>query len=142
MDEFLSNILSLGWWLNHVPAALVAIAVTWAVKNGKSVILSFMRYQKLRELRKIKSKRFNFAAVTYDVVKTHCLMVLFIGLCVFYASFFVGRGSENTHWLVIIVQSIPLYVVEILYLNQRSFTKALVESVGKVRITKQARRTL
>jgi hypothetical protein len=133
MDDVFGNWVTLRFWVDLIPAALVAALVMWAVKKGKIQLVSLFKLLKLKELKKIKSKRFNYAEVNYNVVKTHSLMILFYGFGIFFL--YDLTNIENTHWLIILIKSAPLYIIEIVYLSQRSFTKTLIKYVGKIRIT-------
>ncbi len=131
MDDVFGNWITLKFWVDLIPAALVATLVMWAVKNGKVQLISFFKFLKLKELKKIKSKRFNYAEVNYNIVKTHTLMVLFCGFGLFVL--YELTKTENSHWSIVLIKSAPLYIIEIIYLFQRSFTKTLVKYVGKIR---------
>ncbi len=93
----------------------------------------------LRELKRIKRVRFNYSAVTYEIMKSHALMLLFSMLCIAYFYVYVQTSQSSLNWLVLAIKTSPLYVVEILYLIQRDRTKSLVHSVGRIRITKRLR---
>ncbi|QFU21485.1 hypothetical protein FM038_004545 [Shewanella eurypsychrophilus] len=126
MDEII-NI-----WINAIPAVLMGLFLTWALKVGKTKLKQFFRKVKLSELKKIRAKRFNYSAVTYEIVKTHCLMVLFIGLFIFYLNSLNSFVESGRHWVLGGLLISPLYIVQMYYLWQRDFTKSLIKSVAKL----------
>lgn len=132
MDEITNTWLNINTWINAIPAVLMGFILAWVLKVGKLKLKQLFKKVKLSELKKIKAKRFNYSAVTYEIVKTHCLMVLFIGLFIFYISSlnsFVGSGRN---WVIGALLISPLYIVQMYYLWQRDFTKSLIKSVAKI----------
>ncbi|EJE8522646.1 hypothetical protein ACEV9E_23315 [Vibrio parahaemolyticus] len=139
MDSFLNNVTDVWWWLLHIPAALVALAIAAVFKKAPLALKRAAKWLALRELKRIKRVRFNYSAVTYEIMKSHALMLLFSMLCIAYFYVYVQTSQSSLNWLVLTIKTSPLYVVEILYLIQRDRTKSLVRSVGKIRITKRLR---
>ncbi|TOQ84425.1 hypothetical protein CGG87_22645 [Vibrio parahaemolyticus] len=140
MDSFLNNITDIWWWLQHIPSALVALVIAAAFKKVPSVLKRAVKWLTIRELKRIKRTRFNYSAVTYEIMKSHALMLVFSMLCIAYFYVYAQIPLSSSNWLVLAIKTSPLYVIEILYLIQRDRTKSLVRSVGKIRITKHLRR--
>lgn len=140
MEEYLQNASQLSFWLTVFTTATFGIFLKWFFSRVKDSFLNVIKRIKIKELQKIKGIRFNYSAVTYQIVKTHSLMLLFSGLCIFYLYILGSSGSNNANIIVVLIKTLPLYIVEIWYLNQMSFTKKLMASVGKVRVTSYLRR--
>ncbi|GLX86955.1 hypothetical protein tloyanaT_32080 [Thalassotalea loyana] len=137
MDELFGNWITLKFWIDLFPAAIVGALVVIALQKLKVAFFNFSKYLKMRELKKIKVKRFNYADVNYAIVKAHSLMVLFFGSALFAIFHFSAHASLEGHWLIVIIKSLPVYIIEVMYLIQRDFTKKLVKSVRKIHINKQ-----
>ncbi|HBH7880235.1 TPA: hypothetical protein KDX61_003829 [Vibrio parahaemolyticus] len=139
MYSFINNVTDIWWWLQLIPSAIVAIVIAAILKNAPLVLKPIFKWFTIRELKRLKRKRFNYSAVTYEIMKSHTLMLLFAMLCIAYFYDYSQVPQSSTSWLVIAVKTSPLYVVEIMYFIQREHTKSLVQSVGKIRITKRLR---
>ncbi|RLV60875.1 hypothetical protein D5018_04325 [Parashewanella curva] len=131
MNEVISNWTSFSWWLNHIPAALVALGIGGLFKYVPKFWRALVRKIQIRELNKIRKTRFNYSAVHYEISKTHSLMLLFSTLCIYYLYEF-SISAEEQGGLMALIKTLPLYIVEIFYFYQRSFTKLLIKSVGKI----------
>jgi hypothetical protein len=131
MDEYLKNASQLSFWLTILTTVSVGLIVKYAFSYFKELFISFVKRLKINELTKIKNIRFNYSTVTYQIVKTHSLMLLFSGLCVFYLFIFSRSLDQSSGLLVILIKTLPLYIIELWYLNQISFTKKLMTRVGK-----------
>ncbi|MFQ2366311.1 hypothetical protein [Aeromonas enteropelogenes] len=136
MDEFINNVTDIWWWLQHIPSAFVAIAIATIYKKTPLFLKKISRWLKLRELKRLKNKRFNYSSVMYEITKSHTLMLLFSMLCIAYFYTYTQVSRVDTSWLVVAIKTSPLYIVEILYLRQREHTKSLVRLVGKIRLTR------
>lgn len=139
MDSFINNVTDIWWWLHLIPSAIVAVVIAAILKKAPLVFKPIFKWFTIRELKRLKRKRFNYSAVTYEIMKSHTLMLLFAMLCIAYFYDYSQAPQSSTSWLVIAVKTSPLYVVEIMYFIQREHTKSLVLSVGKIRITKRLR---
>ncbi|ROQ29734.1 hypothetical protein [Gallaecimonas pentaromativorans] len=137
MGVYLQNISQLSFWLTVFTTATFGIFLKWFFIHVKDSFLNMIKRIKIKELKKIKSIRFNYSAVTYQISKTHSLMLLFSGLCILY--FYILGSSQNNSAsvIVILIKTLPLYIIEIWYINQISFTKKLMVKVGKIRIAKR-----
>jgi hypothetical protein len=138
IDTFLINVTDIWWWLQHIPSALVAIAIATIFKNAPSSFRRISNGFKLRELKRLKGKRFNYSSVMYDITKSHTLMLLFSMLCITYFYFYTQASESETNWLAVAIKTSPLYIVEVIYIRQREHTKNLVHSVGKLRKTRRS----
>ncbi|WP_125783665.1 hypothetical protein [Pseudoalteromonas rubra] len=131
MDDIVNNWTNLSWWVNHIPAAIVAFSIGAVFKYTPKVVITLITRSKIRELNKIRRRRFNYSAVNYEITKSHTLMLLFSGLCIYYLYIFSNTPSSQGT-IVVLIKSLPLYIVEMMYLLQRNFTKNLIERVGKL----------
>lgn len=137
MELFFDDVSNPWWWAQHIPSALVALAIMHLFKKSPTLAKGYLKWLKLRELKKIKRQRFNYSSVLYEIIKSHCLMLLFSILCITYLYTVTQTSNTPEHWSILVIKSLPLYIVEILYLLQREHAKNLVVYVGKVRINKR-----
>ncbi len=136
MDSFINNVTDVWWWLQHVPSAIVALLIAVVFKKAPQILKSVFKWLAIRELKNLKRKRFNYASVTYEIIKCHALMLLFSMLCIAYFYIYTQVPQSSSSWLIVAIKSSPLYIVEVMYLIQRNHTKKLIKSVGKIRITR------
>ncbi|HAS8524469.1 TPA: hypothetical protein I7767_21570, partial [Vibrio vulnificus] len=106
-------------------------------KKAPLILKSIFRWLTIRDLKRLRRKRFNYSAVTYEIMKSHTLMLLFSMLCIVYFYVYSQTAKSSTNGLILAIKTSPLYIVEIMYLIQREHTKSLVKSVGKIRITRR-----
>jgi hypothetical protein len=139
MDSFINNVTDVWWWLQHVPSAIVALLIAVVFKKAPQILKSVFKWLAIRELKNLKRKRFNYASVTYEIIKCHALMLLFSMLCIAYFYIYTQVPQSSSSWLIVAIKSSPLYIVEVMYLIQRNHTKKLIKSVGKIRITNCSR---
>ena len=139
MDLFINNVTDIWWWLQLVPSAIVALVIAAVLKKAPLIFRPIFKWLAIRELKKLKRKRFNYSAVTYEIMKSHTLMLLFSMLCIAYFYIYTQTPQSSTNSLIFAIKTSPLYLVEVMYLMQREHTKKLVQSVGKIRITKRLR---
>ncbi len=139
MDSFINNVTDVWWWLQLVPSAIVALFIAAIFKKAPIILKSVFKWVTIRELKKLKRKRFNYSAVTYEIIKSHALMLLFSMLCIAYFYVYSQVPQSSTSWLIVSIKTSPLYIVEVMYLIQREHTKRLIKSVGKIRITRNLR---
>ena len=131
MDLFINNVTDIWWWLQLVPSAIVALVIAAVLKKAPLIFRPIFKWLAIRELKKLKRKRFNYSAVTYEIMKSHALMLLFSMLCIAYFYIYTQAPQASTDSLVFAIKTSPLYLVEVMYLMQREHTKKLVQSVGK-----------
>ncbi|AVF93880.1 hypothetical protein AL552_08745 (plasmid) [Vibrio diabolicus] len=134
MDLFINNVTDIWWWLQLVPSAIVALVIAAVLKKAPLIFRPIFKWLAIRELEKLKRKRFNYSAVTYEIMKSHALMLLFSMLCIAYFYIYTQAPQSSTNSLIFAIKTSPLYLVEVMYLMQREHTKKLVQSVGKIRI--------
>ncbi len=139
MDLFINNVTDIWWWLQLVPSAIVALVIAAILKKTPLIFRPIFKWFAIRELKKLKRKRFNYSAVTYEIMKSHALMLLFSMLCIAYFYVYTQAPQSSISSLIVAIKTSPLYIVEVMYLTQREHTKKLVKSVGKIRITKHLR---
>ena len=139
MDSFINNVTDIWWWLQLVPSAMVALVIAAILKKAPLILRSIFKWFTIRELKKLKRKRFNYSAVTYEIIKSHALMLLFSMLCIAYFYAYSQVPQSSTSWLIVAIKTSPLYIVEVMYFVQRDHTKKLIRSVSKIRIKKHLR---
>jgi hypothetical protein len=137
MDKFTGDILDLFWMLQyavliHKGLLILKVMLIGLMKRGRAMLGSLSKRLRISHLRKIKSKRFNHAEVTYEIVKSHSFMLLFVGLGVFYLYIFSAEKYMSVSTFEALIKSFPLYVIQIMFINQRDFTRELIRRVHKI----------
>ncbi|OXD03630.1 hypothetical protein CA165_24090 [Vibrio parahaemolyticus] len=123
MDLFINNVTDIWWWLQLVPSAIVALVIAAILKKTPLIFRPIFKWFAIRELKKLKRKRFNYSAVTYEIMKSHALMLLFSMLCIAYFYVYTQAPQSSTSSLIVAIKTSPLYIVEVMYLTQREHTK-------------------
>jgi len=116
---------SLQYGLNHLPTALKAL----------------VRGSRLRELRKIKATRYNQDAVTFQSMKAHAYFLVFMGTCaLFLVLFTIGpfKVLLDLPKLYLLIVCSPVFITEVLWINQSSYAQELIKYRGKLRITRRS----
>ncbi|EKO4001788.1 hypothetical protein DXJ58_16320 [Vibrio fluvialis] len=137
MELFINNVMDIWWWFQLIPSAIVAIVIAAILKKAPLILKSIFRWLTIRDLKRLRRKRFNYSAVTYEIIKSHTLMLLFSMLCIAYFYAYSQTPKSSANGLILAIKTSPLYIVEVMYLIQREHTKSLVKSVGKIRITRR-----
>lgn len=136
MDSFINNVTNIWWWLQIIPSAIVGVVIAAILKKAPLILKFISKWLTIRDLKRLKQKRFNYSAVIYEIMKSHTLMLLFSMLCIAYFYVYSKDPQLRESGLILVIKTSPLYIVEVMYLIQREHTKSLVKSVGKIRIKK------
>lgn len=136
MIEFLSNPVT---WLNWF-APIVIIALAKPIYNFITKLISshaknFIKKRKLNALIKLKNNRRNPYLIHSQIAKSYSYLTLFLCSTLFFyfalfsLSFLAQLKSNNT---ILLIYMIPVTILEVLWINQDIFTKALIKSASKI----------
>lgn len=147
MEDMLSEIST----PNLIASAFLAIVVIFLspiIDKSRNLIISsgisFFRWLRLRDLKRIKKQRQNGDEVTYQTVKAHAYGVLFfssVAAIWWFLIFGLIKGMNNLPAWTQIVMTLPVYVFEVLWLMQIAKAKELVTFRGKLKITGSTNRS-
>jgi len=140
MDEFISALVNPTIWASVVITLLVGLILKFIPKFIKLT----SRGMRLKELRKVKNIRHNQDAVTFQSIKAHSYFLVFMGtLALFLVLFAIGPLKELA--LISKAASLlaltPVFIMEIIWLNQDSYAQNLIKRRGKLRVTSISKRT-
>lgn len=131
--------------LNLIESAFLGIVIVFLSpiidKSRKLIInsgISFFRWLRLRDLKRIKKQRQNGDEITYQTVKAHAYGVLFfssVAAIWWFLIFGLIKGMNNLPAWAQIVMMLPVYIFEVLWLIQIAKAKELVKFRGKLKIT-------
>lgn len=124
---------------------MIAYFLPMGVKFLKSIPIhakGFRRKLKLQFLKKIKSKRFDDTKIILEVIKTSGLFVVFLLLYFMLLYNFISQpffltklaNPDIARSVILFVMSLPIYIVEVIYVTQREFFEELVKSRDKLGI--------
>jgi hypothetical protein len=115
--------------------AILALILQHVVKHAPAGMRSIIRGSRLRELRSIKIMRHYQDQVTFQLMKANSYFLIFAGVCALYFLLFsigpLAQLNKFPLWISIIAMS-PIFIVEILWLNQSSLAKELIKSRYKL----------
>jgi hypothetical protein len=102
------------------------------------VLRTHFRNGKAKRLRDIKSKRWSFASINYEIAKLNSLFLLFCGVIGVYL-FLLINGSlisviKANFWLGVSL-TLPIYFFELVWLAQDHKTRKLIELNSRIRVT-------
>lgn len=136
---------------NLIASALIAIIIALlspVIEKFRKLIInsgiSFFRWLRLRDLKRIKKQRQNGDEVTYQTIKAHAYGVLFFSSLAaiwWFLIFGFIKGINHLPAWTQIVMTLPVYIFEILWLVQIADAKELVRYRGKLKITGSAFRS-
>ena len=131
--------------LNLIESAFLGIVIVFLspiIDKFKKLIInsgiSFFRWLRLRDLKRIKKQRQNGDEITYQTVKAHAYGVLFfssVAAIWWFLIFGLIKGMKNLPAWAQIVMMLPVYIFEVLWLIQIAKAKELVKFRGKLKIT-------
>jgi len=125
------------------PTVLAGVALTFIVqflfKYIQKTIRALLRGGRLRELKKIKAIRHYPEAINYESLKALAYYLVFMGSCALFL-ILITMGPLNvtldgSRWVLFLVCS-PVFIFEILWLNQSMYAKSVIKYRRKLRITK------
>lgn len=124
-------------------AALLGLILQYLLKHGSGGLKAYLKGSNLKELRRIKSLRHCPDHVTFETMKANSYYLVFMGVCALYFLLFtigpLNQLKSFPLWVSIIVMS-PIFVMEILWLNQSSFAKRLIKYRARLRVTNRSSR--
>lgn len=135
MSSILNNLTNFEWWFNGLFFTLLAFTpklyfyITPRFKR-------FFRNRSAKELKAIRLIRHDHVKVLREVFHEKCLFLIFILGAMVYIYSFVANNifsdieiynqDKMTHKLnIIFTLSIPVYILEIMYIRRRSYVKNL-----------------
>ncbi|AIY63938.1 hypothetical protein [Pseudoalteromonas piratica] len=155
MDTILTNLNDPSWWFTGLFFVVIALLIPKAITFMHSIPLhakGFKRKSKLADLKKVKGIRHDDTKVLIESIKTFAWMVVFIlSILILMYSYltepiWLGNTLNNTPTekglgVALIALSLPIYVLEIIYLKQDRLLKVLIKHRDKLRITSKSTRT-
>jgi len=150
METIINNITDPSWWFTGLFFVLVAYLLPKFGKLFSSIPIhteGFRRKQQLRITKRIRSIRFDDTKILVEAIKVSTWQVIFVlSIFVFFYGYLtepsvLSNVSDETGFsklqnILLFILSIPIYVIEILYLRQHLFFNRLMRSRDKLRITK------
>ena len=154
MEEYLSALTS--------PQAVVSIVIAISVLLIQPVFISirriilrfimqspmfirgFVRWLRLKNMRKLKKIRQNGDEVIFQSVRANTYFILFLGTLAFYiAMIMLGplKGMNNLTTIEQLILTIPIYILEVIWISQYADVRQLIESRRKLRITSAKRKS-
>ncbi len=138
MENILNNIIDPSWWFTGLFFVFVSIALASIAKHIPAALKKYFRGVQAKRLIKIKSIRHSYSAVNYEIAKTQSRFILFIMFCglmlVAFVSGPLNQILEISKLAAAIITS-PIYIFEFIWLKQDSFTRSVINSQRKLRIT-------
>ena len=149
MDDILEKLTNISWWLEITIPILITLLIPWAYRLAKSALPSIFRekilgplrkiYRRKRakQLRKIKSLRFDTTSINREIAKNYCYLNLFwlVALIMFLAFLFMQNTEMQNHkailWLTIC--SAPLYAFEFAWLRKSNLVDDLIKHRRKIK---------
>jgi hypothetical protein len=136
MDAILHNITDPSWWFT----GLFFVGIAFLFPKLIPLIMKLLeqlngckKRSKLKALKKIKSVRFDDCKVIVEGVKASTWQVVFvITMLLFFYNFLFTSLQTKFTGLTLIIFSIPVYIVEVIYLTQDEFYKRLLTSRDKI----------
>lgn len=137
MDAIVNNITDPSWWftgLFFVGVAFLFPKLMQLINMIPQQAKGWRRKSKLESLKKIKSIRFDDIKVIIEGVKATTWHVVFIiTILLFLYNFLFTSLNTKFTGTALIFYSIPVYIVEIIYIVQDSFYKRLLRARDKIR---------
>ncbi len=135
MEDIYLKLQTPSWWFTGVFFIIVGFIIKYALLQFKISIRRYYRNSTAKMLRKIKSMRWNYYSVHYQISVERSYFVVFLLVCLFYAILLVSSPFAETLkqniWPGIILTA-PIYIAEVIWLNKSSFVKKLIERANKV----------
>lgn len=121
-----------------ISSVILAYVVQLVFKYFPPAIRFYFRGTRCKELRKVKNIRRNPDQITFESIKANTYFLLFMGCSALFLvlvtmgplKVFLGTPS----WVILLVFS-PVFITEIMWLNQSYYAKKLIEYRAKLRVT-------
>ena len=99
-------------------------------------MLGLFKSRKLKRLSRHRKLRYSQASITYSIIKAHSYFVIFIAVCCMYVVWFTSSSSmiglsKTNPWLFVTL-TLPIYIVEILWLIKDKYAEDLVLEHNKI----------
>ncbi|MWK60157.1 hypothetical protein GO594_29630 [Pseudomonas otitidis] len=135
MDAIVSNLGDPAWWFTGIFFATLGVLLARLFSHIPNILKSLLKSVIVRRKYRIKNSRFNQSLVNYQIARTNSYFMIFIIICCLYAAWLVSGSFLNivkaSPWLAVVLSS-PIYISEIIWLIQDTYTKDLARSRGKI----------
>jgi hypothetical protein len=135
MEAIINNLGDPSWWFTGVFFATLGVLLAKFSSHTPNVLKNTLKGLILRRKIKIKSTRFNQSLVNYQIARTNSYFIIFILICCLYTVWLVSGSFliivKASPWLAAAL-SAPIYIAEIIWLIQDTYTKDLAKSRGKI----------
>lgn len=151
MDYF-SDYLNVKWWVGALLNFVIGVVLLAAFKLVPRLGMQWMRNGRVKRLKRIRRIRFNSVAVNYEIMISGVYFVLFLisivlTVCLIAATGYSGEVKLTYVPLVTAMYAAPVFVFEVLWLEQNFFVKMLISfnpysHKGKKRIDRSTPRSV
>ncbi|MEZ9403895.1 hypothetical protein AB4159_21710 [Vibrio cyclitrophicus] len=145
MEQIFNNLTSLDWWFTGIFFVLVGLFFNWLFKWLPSKFKKLNRNNRAKRLKKIRHLRWSQSEINYEISKATGRFIVFCIICLSYLSWLAYKPIQNIfdlHIVAGLIFSLPIYIMEFLWLNQDAKAKDLIRLQRKLRITKPSTRCL
>jgi hypothetical protein len=149
--DYLSEYLSVKWWVGAFLNFVIGVVLLAAFKLIPRLGMQWMQSGRVKRLRKIRRIRFNSVAVNYEIMISGVYFVLFLSsvvltVCLIAFTSYVGDVELTYIPLVVSLYATPVFVFEVLWLEQNFFVRMLIRfnpysHKGKKRINRATPRS-
>lgn len=129
------------WWFTGI---FFAVLIKLAPKIWEVSVSRFkrtLRNRHARYKRAIKNARHNIAAVNYQSVKSQAFFVMFLITIALYIIWYAAgplREIQKTSTMVFIICIVPMYVVQVFWLNQDNLAREMVKEYHKLHVKRRS----
>ncbi|QQD56235.1 hypothetical protein MHB_0008290 [Pseudomonas fluorescens BBc6R8] len=149
--DYLSEYLSVKWLVGAFLNFVIGVVLLAAFKLIPRLGMQWMQSGRVKRLRKIRRIRFNSVAVNYEIMISGVYFVLFLSsvvltVCLIAFTSYVGDVELTYIPLVVSLYATPVFVFEVLWLEQNFFVRMLIRfnpysHRGKKRINRATQRS-
>jgi hypothetical protein len=144
--DYISDFLNVKWWIGACLNVAIGAFLLASFKLLPRLGIQWMQSGRVKRLKKIKRIRFNSVAVNYEIVTSGVYFVLFLvsivlTVCLIALTGYIGEVKLTYVPLVVVLYAAPVFVFEILWLEQNFFVRMLIRfnpysHKGKKRISR------
>lgn len=136
MIEIIAKLQNPIFWFQGLFFPTLIIVVAAVAKKVPSRLKSYTRWLKLRDIKKIMKIRRNDYEIQYLISYERSYFIAFIGILALYIILLIltplaTLTRDNIG--LFLFSSIPIYILEIHWLNQKTLVKRLIISAGKLK---------
>lgn len=135
MEAITNNLGDPSWWFTGIFFAIFGVLLAKISHHIPGALKSLLKGLIVRRALKIKNTRFNQSLVNYQIAKANSYFIIFIIICCLYFTWLVSGSFlsivKASPWMAAVL-TIPIYIAEIIWLIQDSYTKELAISRGKI----------